>query len=183
MKPLPTGPWSDLWSAYRESKVLALDATERFIAEKSPHFSVVNIMPGYVIGANDLVTDAKEIANGSNGIVMAIITGQQSSDPRPCSLIGLSDVVRAHVGSLDEEKVEGSKSFLLDSGRDSFDEINEIVRKAFPDAVASGKLPLGGSIVPAILRFNVEDSERTFGPLASFERDLLSVVDQFLKTS
>lgn len=181
--PLPTGPWSDFGAAYRDSKVLALNATERFKTDKSPHFSIVNIMPGYVIGANELVTDVNEIANGSNGVVMAIITGLQAPSARPLSLIGLSDVVRAHVGSLDEEKIQGNKDFVLDSCRPSFDEVNDIVRKALPEAVKNGSITLGGSMPAAYLRYNVDETTRVFGPLASYESDVVSVAKQFLQLS
>ncbi|KAK9260647.1 hypothetical protein V1519DRAFT_492466 [Lipomyces tetrasporus] len=138
VRSLPSAP-------YRASKVLALDATDRFLVESRPHFSIVNIMPGYVVGANELVSDASKAGAGSNGVVMAVVMGQKSPLARPASVVHVQDVARIHVAALDELRVPGSKSFLLDSGRLSFDEAIDIVTKHFPEAVKDGTLPLGGS--------------------------------------
>ena len=73
VRPLPTAPWGDHASAYRASKVLALDATERFLAEKKPHFTVVNVQPGYVIGPHALIEDAEALVSGSNAVVMSVV--------------------------------------------------------------------------------------------------------------
>ena len=73
MRPLPTAPWGDLASAYRASKVLALDATERFLVEKKPHFTVVNVQPGYVVGPHALIEDAESLVSGSNAVVMSVV--------------------------------------------------------------------------------------------------------------
>ncbi|KAK9242947.1 hypothetical protein V1506DRAFT_555751 [Lipomyces tetrasporus] len=138
VRPLPSASWRDYSSSYRASKVLALDATDRFLAERRPHFSIV-------VGANELVSDASKAGAGSNGVVMAVVMGQKSPLARPASVVHVQDVARIHVAALDELRVPGSKSLLLDSGRLSFDEAIDIVTKHFPEAVKDGTLPLGGS--------------------------------------
>ncbi|KAK9324466.1 hypothetical protein V1517DRAFT_351301 [Lipomyces orientalis] len=180
VRPLPAAPWGDYSSTYRASKVLALDATDRFLAERKPHFSIVNIMPGYVVGANELVSDASSAGAGSNGVVMAVVMGQKSPHARPASVVHVHDVARIHVAALDEVSVPGSKSFLLDSGRMSFDEVIGIVTKHFPDAVKDGTLPLGGSMPAAYQRLDVTDTIETFGPFKSFEDQVTSVVGHYL---
>jgi hypothetical protein len=75
VRPLPAARWGHFAISYRAAKVLALDATDRFLAEKSPRFSIVNIMPGYVVGPNELVTDADQVASGSNELVMSMVLG------------------------------------------------------------------------------------------------------------
>lgn len=183
VNPLPTGPWNDFGAAYRDSKVLALDASDRFVAEKSPHFSIVNVMPGYVIGANELVTDAKEIANSSNGVLMAVIMGLKTLEARPANIVGVTDVARIHLAALDERKVVGSKDFVLDSQQPSFDQVAEIARKSFPEEVKKGLLPLGGTVPAAIVKFDITETVRTFGSLDAYENDAISVVSQYLKLS
>lgn len=183
VKPLPTGPWNAFGAAYRDSKVLALDASDRFVAEKSPHFSIVNVMPGYVVGANELVTEAKEIANGSNGVLMAVIMGMKTSEARPANIVGVTDVARIHLAALDETKVVGNKDFVLDSQPPSFDQVADIARRSFPDEVKKGLLPLGGTVPAAIVKFDIAETVRSFGSLDSYENDAISVMSQYLKLS
>ncbi|KAK9351659.1 hypothetical protein V1523DRAFT_441734 [Lipomyces doorenjongii] len=176
VRPLPSSPWGDHSSAYRASKVLALGATDRFLAERRPHFSIVNVMPGYVIGANELANDPSKVGSGSNGVVMGVVMGQKTSVARPCAVVDVQDVARIQVAALDERRVEGSKSFLLDSDSVSFDDAIDIVKKYFPEAVKDGTLPLGGSIPAVHLHLDVSDSIRTFGPLKNYETQVRSVV-------
>ncbi|KAK9430306.1 hypothetical protein V1505DRAFT_400334 [Lipomyces doorenjongii] len=162
VRPLPSAPWGDHSSAYRASKVLALGATDRFLAERRPHFSIVNV------------------GSGSNGVVMGVFMGQKTSVARPCAVVDVQDVARIQVAALDERRVEGSKSFLLDSDSVSFDDAIDIVKKYFPEAVKDGTLPLGGSIPAVHLHLDVSDSIRTFGPLKNYETQVRSVVAHYL---
>jgi nucleoside-diphosphate-sugar epimerase len=180
VRPLPVHPYGNLATAYRASKVLALNATENLLAEEKPRFSIVNIMPSYVIGANELVTDASKVALGSNGLVMGIILGQKFPDPRPCGVVHVQDVARIHIEALDEKKVPGNKDFILESGKIAFDDAFDIVKKNYPDKVVDGTLPLGGSITPIYISFDVNDTLQTFGPLQPYEEQVKSLVSHYL---
>jgi nucleoside-diphosphate-sugar epimerase len=190
--PLPAAPFSNYTaaSAYRASKALSLDATDRFVAEKKPHFAVVNVMPGYVIGRNELITDAKSLVSGSNALVLPIVLGSESQPgKRPLMLTHVSEVARVEIESLDENKVAvnagESKSFLLDGGSASngvdFDDAKEVVRKAYPQAVKEGKLKLGGGIGSAKLNIESAETVRVFGEMRSYECAVESVVGQYLE--
>lgn len=185
--PLPTAPWGNFASVYRAAKQLALDATDRFIKEKNPGFTVVNVMPGYVIGRNELINDADSLISGSNALILSIVKGLKSPGARPGTVTDIRDVVQIQVGSLDETKVVGNRSFLLDIGHVVFDDANDIARRAFPEAVESGVLPLGGSIKPVWQSADVTETLKVFGPLKSYEDMVVSVVGQYvdlkLKTS
>ncbi|KAK9388583.1 hypothetical protein V1515DRAFT_614626 [Lipomyces mesembrius] len=170
VRPLPSAPCGDHSSAYRASKVLALDATDRFLAERRPHFSIVNVMPGYVVGANELVNDASKIGSGSNGVVIGVVMGQKASVARPCTVVDVQDRWMS----------KGSKSFLLDSDRVSFDDAIDIVKTYFPEAVKGGTLPLGDSIPAVHLHLDVSDSIRTSGPLKNYEAQVKSLVAHYL---
>lgn len=180
VRPLPTAPWGNLASAYRAAKTLALAATDRIIEEKKPHFTVVNVMPGYVIGRNELITDADALVSGSNALVLSIVKGFQAPDERPGSVTDLRDVVQIQVASLDEKIVVGNRSFLLDIGHVELDDANDIARKAFPEAVKSGMLPLGGSIKVVWRNIDVSETLEVFGPLHSYEDMVNRVVGQYL---
>lgn len=182
VSPLPTAPWGDLSSVYRAAKVLALDATDRFVAEKKPRFSVVNVMPGYVLGPHELVTEnAEELISGSNAIPLSIVKGAIARAARPGSVVHVHDVSRILAGSLDEKRVvvadETSRSFLLDTGHVQFDDVNAIVQKAFPN---SG-LPLGGSIPVVHQRADIGDVVTVFGKLRGFEDMVTGIVGQYLE--
>ncbi|KFY29987.1 hypothetical protein V494_08338, partial [Pseudogymnoascus sp. VKM F-4513 (FW-928)] len=168
--PPPTSPYGNAGSAYRAAKALALLATDNFLKEKKPHFSIVNLMPGYVIGANELATSPAKLAEGSNALVIGIILGGKPPGNRPCSITDVRDLARVHVEALDESKVRESSSFILkQSGELTFDDANDIVRKHFPAAVASGIVPLGGSIGSAFQNLDGSAADKVFGTLRSYE--------------
>lgn len=161
--------------------MLALDATERFIEEKKPHFAVVNVMPGYVIGRNELVTDAEALGIGSNGIPFSIMKGVLATGARPGSVTDLRDVVRVQVASLDEIKVVGNRSFALDVGHVVFNDLNNVARKAFPKEAETGVLPLGGSIDAVWQNVDVRETVEVFGPMRSYEDMVSSFLEQYLE--
>ena len=83
ISPLPSAPFNpNPGAAYFASKTLALDATEKWLEEKKPHFSIVNIMPGFILGRNELVTVAEDLLNGTNVVVLGPVLGHQM-DVRP----------------------------------------------------------------------------------------------------
>jgi hypothetical protein len=186
VSPLPTAPWGSLASAYRAAKALALDATDRFVSEKKPGFGVVNVMPGYVLGRNELILDeAEDLVSGSNAIPLSIVKGVKSPTTRPGTVTDVRDVARVHVGSLDEELVRvgagEARSFLLDTGNVKFDDVNGIVEKAFPEAAQKGLVSLGGEIPAVWQNVDVRGTTEVFGDLRGFEEMVKSVVGQYLE--
>ena len=180
--PLPAAPWQNTESAYNASKALALSATDHFLAEQNPHFSIVNIMPGYILGRNELVTQAEDLIKGSNAIPLSIVLGKQAERARAGIVTDVRDVAGLQVEALDTEKVKGSESFVLDGENGvAWNDANGIAGKLFPDAVSQSTLPLGGSI-PAV--YQKIDSRRTvevFGKLRSYEEMVKSIVGQYLE--
>jgi len=180
VRPAPTAPWGTFGESYRAAKALALDATDRFIAENKPSFTVVNVMPGYVIGANEWATDAKSLAAGSNGLVLSVVTGVKSPAARPGNITDIRDVARVHVGSLDEEKVKGNQSFLLDVGQVRFDDALDVASREFADAVKEGVLPLGGTIPAVTNNVDASATVEVFGKLRGYEDAVKSLLEQFV---
>jgi nucleoside-diphosphate-sugar epimerase len=183
--PSPSGPYDNYFAAYMASKVFAFDATEKFIEAKKPHFTIVNVMPTFVIGKNELVTDSKHITDGTNFIPMQIILGNKNTTPFTGNIAVLEDVALVHVGSLDEKKVRGNANFLVTSG-DGIDGVTldsalEIAKKHFPEAVEKGILPLGGTTPTSLLRLDVSPTEKVFGPMKTYEDAVKSVVAHYIE--
>lgn len=179
--PLPTGPWTAGPIAYCDAKALALDATDRFVAEKKPGFSVVNVMPGYVIGRNELADSTEKLRKGSNNLVLSIVTGVVRTDPVSATVVDVRDVAKVQVGALDERKVEGMyRNFVVDAGDVDLNDANRIARDAFPEAWEKGWLKEGSSNVVR-QDFVSAETREVFGELRGFEGMVKSVVEQYVE--
>jgi nucleoside-diphosphate-sugar epimerase len=173
VRPLPEAPWGPPPVAYLKSKILALDAAEKFVAEKQPHFTLINVMPAYVIGSHELLTDASMVSHGSNQMIMSVALGTAPLAPgaRPGSVAGLGDAARVHIECLNEERFPGNRGFLiLFPERIAFDNVKDIARKNFPKAVEDGMLPLSGSIPTAHFETDVSEELKLFGPFRPLRR-------------
>jgi hypothetical protein len=100
-------------------------------------------MPSYVFDANELITDAKSVASGSNALLMGLVLGMGAPYASPGTVVHVDDIARIHVGALDEERVAGNANFLA-SISVRFEDALEVAARLFPEAVQDGKLPLGG---------------------------------------
>jgi hypothetical protein len=66
---------------YLDSKVRALAAIHEFVAEKKPQFDIINIMPSFIIGKSELVTDTTDFFNGTNKVVLSPVLGIKAHVP------------------------------------------------------------------------------------------------------
>ncbi|PMD33772.1 NAD(P)-binding protein [Hyaloscypha variabilis F] len=183
--PLPTAPYGPAADAYRAAKALALDATDRFIAEKKPHFSIVNLLPGYVFGRNELVKTADELNVGSNSIVIKLALGTHFPAPRPTLITYIGDVARIHVVALDETKVVGNQTYILEGGKEGekvvFEDVNEIVKREFEEAVNKGWLKGEGRLQGAWSLVDASETRKVFGELTGFEESVREVLQQWVE--
>jgi hypothetical protein len=185
VKPLPSAPFdNEPWAGYRAAKQLALDATERFVEEKKPHFTVVNLMPGYVLGRHELATKAEDLLNISNGYVLGIVLGFFNGVKRESVTTPITDLARIHVEAL-EEKVEGNQSFLVIHGDHSpdfdFNRVNEIAKTEFADAVADGILNPVGSTDASYQQIDASATTKLFGTLDTFENAARATIAQYVE--
>ena len=142
---------------------------------KKPRFTVVNVMPTFVIGKNEFVTDPRHITDGTNFLPKEIILGAKTTEAFAGQISDLDDVTMVHVDSLDETKVPGNANYLVTSG-DGTDGIIlesalEMAKKHFPKAVEKGVLPLGGTRPSNLLRLDVSPTEKVFGPMKTYRED------------
>ena len=141
--PTPQGPFPDGRVAYRASKVAALNATDDFISQRNPHFSIVNIMPSFITGDNELLTPSAEHVTdflGTTGAfpIAHLVYPEKFSDaPIWGAGILVTDSAKAHVNALDENRVKGHDGFIANVNVKWEDGL-EVVKKLFSKAVEEG---------------------------------------------
>ena len=182
--PDPSGPYTSTFEAYAAAKVKALNATREYVKIENPSFDVINIMPVFFVGKNELITDAKDILSGTNQFAFAPILGQNASNPTTGAMNHVDDVAKVHILSLNP-KVEGNQSFGVQAGGTEgtiWDDGIEIVKRRFPEAVKDGRLPANGSQPTKKLRYDTSRTERVLGiKFQSFEDALVSVTEHYLE--
>ena len=182
--PDPSGPYKEPFEAYAASKTKALNATKNFVKTEKPTFDVINVMPGFIVGKNELITDAKDILSGTNAAAFAPILGNVSDYPYIGSVQHVDDVAKVHVLSLDP-RIEGNQDFGLQAGGTDGsvwgDDI-EIVKRRFPEAVKDGRLPATGSQPTKLLRYDTSRTEEVLGiKFQTYEDAVVSVTEHYLE--
>ena len=182
--PDPSGPYGSSFEAYAASKTKALNATKRFIETEKPSFDVINVIPGFFIGKNELVTDAKNVLSGTNAFAFAPILGHVSDQALVGSVNHVDDVAKVHLLSLDP-KVEGNQDFGVQAGGTDgivWDRSIEIVKRRFPEAVKDGRLPASGRQPTKKILYDTSRTEKVLGiKFASYEDAVVSVTEHYLE--
>jgi nucleoside-diphosphate-sugar epimerase len=182
--PEPHGPYSNHFEAYAASKVKALHASEAFIASEKPSFDIINIMPSFIIGKNELVTDLKDITKGTNGPALRVLLGEKAAFANPSTTVYLNDVAEIEVRALNP-RIAGGQNFLVSSGGikgTTWNDVVEITKRNFPEAVRKNIFPLDGSQPTKSTKVDSSRTEETFGiKLADYETQVKSVVEHYLE--
>ncbi|KAH6674428.1 hypothetical protein B0J14DRAFT_638154 [Halenospora varia] len=195
--PNPSGPFPATGGppphvlAYLYGKTLALAATEKFITTQHPSFSIINIMPGYVLGRHELAVSTKDLWRSTNALVLAIVTGKQAEAPTPGSVVHVEDVAEMHVRCLDPAIVplaQGrSTDFLMELGREignemHWDDAQSIIKKYFVKALKDGTLKEGGTQPTTEQKVDIGKSAEVLGrPLKGYEEIVKNIVGQYLE--
>jgi nucleoside-diphosphate-sugar epimerase len=182
--PFLAGPYHHMFEAYAAGKVRSLVATKEFIASKKPEWDVINIMPSFVIGENELITDPAGLCDGTNAAMLAQVLGKDSGwGAVPSTSVLADDVAKLHVEALDP-RIPGNQSFLAVSGGERgtvWEDAIEIVNRNFPEAVRKGVLPNNGTAATKRTKIDSSRTEKVFGfKFASYEEQVKSVVRQYL---
>ena len=147
---------------YINSKIAATNMIDEYTAApefRNAHFSI-NIMPGWILGPEELAKNKQEAFQGSNFILSWLFTDLNlapnlglPADEYPLLLsetVHLDDVVEAHVKALDTERIPSKyQSFLLCSDAPTGPKLMDaadIVRRELPQEVADGKIPFTGKL-------------------------------------
>lgn len=165
LKILPqTAPYPSELYAYTDSKVRALAASKDFIREKKPQFDIINFMPAYIVGKNELAT-LSNFLKGTNRVVLNNVVGVKSDRAIPGATVYLNDLAKLHILALKPE-IAGNQDFVVSSG--GFDGVKlddtlDIVAKKFPAEVANGILPNNGAQPTLNVRLDSSKTEKVFG--------------------
>ncbi|KAE9368103.1 NAD(P)-binding protein [Stipitochalara longipes BDJ] len=177
-------PIDSPYVAYCSSKIEAYKATKSFLAKEKPSFDVITLMPSFVIGKNELVTDPKKITDGSNGFAFGQILGLSLGFSGSGSTVHLDDVAKVHVLALDP-KIPGNTNYILNSGGLNgtvWSDAIGIVARNYPEAVAAGLLPNNGVMETHKLVVDASKVEKAFGiKLLDFEAQIKSLTNHFLE--
>ncbi|KIX96686.1 uncharacterized protein Z520_07405 [Fonsecaea multimorphosa CBS 102226] len=178
----PKGPYPDTFAAYAASKKLTLYRTYDFIRDSKPKFSIINVMPTFVIGRNELATTPQAIVAGSNALALGPILGNKSDSPMPSFVCHIDDVAFVHVAALDP-KVTGNQNFGVNytsSTPINWDDGIEIVKKHFPKEVEAGVFPLGGTAPSVQVPFDASKTEETLGlKFKDFEEQIVNLASWY----
>jgi nucleoside-diphosphate-sugar epimerase len=174
------------WVAYRASKMLAYQAAQDFMASKQPTFDLINVLPSYVQGRNELVTRKEDVHNGSNDVMVDLVLGAKGGRPRMANTVFVDDVAKVEVLALNPKLAKNGDNFIAagsPSGKSiEWNEVTEIVRKLFPVAVERRILPLGGDQQTISASYDVSKTEETFGfKFAGLETQVESLIGQYVE--
>ena len=181
VEPDPQGPFDNTFAAYSASKKLAYNRTRDFIAREKPNFDIINIMPTFVIGKNELATTCEAVNAGSNSLAMIPILGMQNLAGTPAFTCHVDDVAFVHIASLKPE-IEGNQNFGVNYGEApvQWDDAVDIVKQHFPSEVEQGIFPLGGSNKSILVAFDASKTEEVFGiKFKSFEDQIVSLAGYY----
>ena len=148
---------------YDHSKVAATNLVHEYgdaHKSESSSFSIVNLMPGWILGPEELARNKQEAFKGSNLILgwlfaelsIGPLFGRPENEDVPLvsETVHLDDVVEAHVKALDIDKVPGKyRNFLLCSDSPTgpvMMDAEDIVRRELPREVADGKITFAGKL-------------------------------------
>lgn len=184
VEPDPQGPFTHPFWSYAASKKLALNATRKFIAEQSPRFDVVNVMPSFVIGPNGFAASREEYVLGSNRIALSPLLGLTYPEPRPGFACHVDDVAVVHVAALRSD-VSGHHNFgVTYNGPDGieWDAVVEIVKKRLPGLVEKGVFPLGGRVEAQKVPFDARKTEKILNiKFKTFEDMVVDLASDFAR--
>jgi nucleoside-diphosphate-sugar epimerase len=168
--------------AYFASKTLSRIATKEFLEKGKPSFELVNLLPTMVFGPDELATNVKELMTRDRRMVLSALM-----DVKMPEMIGatvhVDDVARAHIQGL-KSSVPGNRDYILSSDVPEgicWEDVEEAIRRNFPEAVEKGILKLEGKLAMRPWRLDTRETEEVFGwkPI-TFEETLKELVAQYL---
>jgi nucleoside-diphosphate-sugar epimerase len=164
---------------YMASKALSLNATDKFVAEKSPPFAVINVVPTSVIGRFEMARTPEQLLANSNVRGLGIAVGQKVGKV-PIGVIHVDDLAKFHVDVL---KMETPKYISLGASlKNSFPEQAESVKKHFPEAVKDGRFSMDGEVVDRPFELDTQETEKFLGwKFQSFDVMVKTVGEQYLE--
>ncbi|KAG6227820.1 hypothetical protein E4U26_001441 [Claviceps purpurea] len=173
-------------NVYARSKALAFAAVQDFLRDKTPQFTVVNILPVFIIGRDDKITGVKPYySKGTNSILMGPLLGIKNHiTVMGGNSVHLDDVAELHVRALDENLTQGNETITAAAGPMRWSDCFDIVKRRFPKECAEGVFPFDDILRPSTSAVNVDNSKakRLLGrEFKTYEEQVVSVVEHYLE--
>ncbi|XXH01814.1 hypothetical protein Hte_008175 [Hypoxylon texense] len=181
--PVPS-TFSNVFEAYVMGKMVEIHNSDEFVKTQNPSFTVSHVMPGYVVGRNELALDTAmmQTQNSSNNFLMAGMLGGDLPMAIHACFAHIDDVADAHlrVALLDPKTEDGPTDFGIATEVD-YETIIDHVEEAFPKAVAAGVFRRGK--LPALpTKYDSSDVKKLLGgKLKSFQSAVVDVAGQYLE--
>jgi nucleoside-diphosphate-sugar epimerase len=181
--PYAEGPWAFEFEAYSAGKAAALNSAEKFVREEKPSFDLIPIIPGWIFGHNELVTEAHEMkAESTNSVLLSFLTGFKNPMPFNGNMVRGEDAAKIHVLALDPA-VKGNRAFLASTDA-VWEDAHAILKERYADAVKEGKLSLEGEQGTLHISALGDETEKAFNvKFQPYEKMVTEVVDQYLELS
>lgn len=133
---------------------------------KAP-FSIIQIIPGTVIGPSELITTSSEAYAQMDRMSKALLFNE--AKPRYAfGFVHVQDCAAAHIAALDEEEVperEVPNWFIAASsneegneGRDVWREVGDVVEEEFGEEVERGLFTVGRENVPVNMPYRIDST-------------------------
>ncbi|KAL8998982.1 MAG: hypothetical protein Q9169_002088 [Polycauliona sp. 2 TL-2023] len=173
-------PYTNALNALCAGKAKALAMTQTFLAKNKPHFTVINLLPGHVVGHDVLAKTSKDLNKGSNQQTLRHLRGEDVSTNMPSQTVFIDDVAKVHALALNTKKIAGSQNFVLTSHALWY-RPKEIVKEEYKDAVKKGWLSLGGEQPSNPVKVEAGASAKAFNiKFAGFDKQIRSLLDQWV---
>ncbi|RDW57379.1 hypothetical protein BP5796_12829 [Coleophoma crateriformis] len=176
------GKPSSSMEAYFTSKTLSRIATKEFMEKEKPNFEFVNLLPTMVVGPNELAANVQQLMT-SPGAMLLVTLMDVKMPEMVGATVHVDDVARAHIDGL-KSSVPGNTDYILSSdvpGGINWQDVENAMRKTFPEAVEKGILKMEGSMALRPWRLDTRKTEEAFGWKAiSFQETLKDLVEQYL---
>lgn len=177
----PIGPFQFEFQAYSAGKVAALDATEAWQASNTSNFDLISILPGWIFGRDELITDVESLNKGStNAVLLGLLLGSKNESPYNGNTVLGEDVAKVHILALDP-KIKGDQSFTTSIDFKWEDSI-QVLQKSFPKEVANGRFSTEGKQPTLDIICPGNKTEETFGfKFTPLENVVEAVANQYLE--
>ena len=179
--------------AYKTSKILAVTAAQKFMAEEARDFDIVIACPGYVQGAHELARSVEELRTSTSQATVDIAVGTALGMPPLApplhNQIWVEDVARAHVEALSCPNVKANDVLVLTgSGQHSasWEDVGKLTQELFPKEVEDGvlqpKLDQKGFALPFDGRGTEEKLGFQFAPASVWVKETVAQYLQLLSS-
>lgn len=178
--------------AYAAGKVAALNAVDKWIAahnggeegecENRVAFDVVNVIPGFIFGHDELTGSTEGMQAGStNAILLGLLRGTKGEWPYNGNSVLGSDVAKVHVLALDSRVVTPGNHSFNASTPIVWDDAIDVLRRKFAAEVEAGHFSLDGTQPTLPIKMDASGTEEVFGfKFASYEEQVEQVARQYL---